>query len=262
MPSFHFHSVLLTVSRPLHVLALLLLHLLLLFLPFLFLLLPPSSLSTFLQIKFWDADKFQLITTIKAHFAEIWCLAMSPRGDILASGSHDRSVRIWRRTEEHIYLEEERQKELDDLLDANEQEAAPAAGESVLAGEDSAAVAKQTKQVLDAADRITEALDLCAQFPEKPTAIQAAMLLGLSPNAYFRQAVKQIRSSELEPALMQLSFDYVLALLERIDKIMAESLTAEAELLSRIVLFVVKIHHGRLTTTGSALPLLRSLRSR
>ena len=49
-------------------------------------------------------------------------------GDTLVvSGSHDRAARIWLRTEEHIYLEEERQKELDELL---EDAAAPAPGEA------------------------------------------------------------------------------------------------------------------------------------
>ena len=47
-------------------------------------------------------------------------MAISKSGDMLVSGSHDRSVRVWTRTEEHVYIEEERQKELDLLLDAPE----------------------------------------------------------------------------------------------------------------------------------------------
>jgi len=34
-------------------------------------------------------------------------------------------VRVWTRTEEHVYIEEERQKELDLLLDAPENTAGP-----------------------------------------------------------------------------------------------------------------------------------------
>jgi len=43
-------------------------------------------------IKMWDADKFVQITTIRAHYAEIWCMAISKSGDTLVTGSHDRSV--------------------------------------------------------------------------------------------------------------------------------------------------------------------------
>jgi hypothetical protein len=39
---------------------------------------------------------------------------------------------------------------------------------------------------------------------------QAAMLLNLTPNLYFRQALRKIRAHELDAALVQLPFDYVL----------------------------------------------------
>jgi U3 small nucleolar RNA-associated protein 12 len=209
------------------------------------------------KIKMWDADKFQLITTIKAHHSEVWCLAMSKSGDMLVSGSHDRSARIWNRTEEHIYLEEERQKELDELL-----EDAPAPGEQAMEiGDESAAVTKQTKTVMDAADKLMEALDLCAQHPAEPTMIQAAMLLNLTPNLYFRKVLRDIRAHELDAALVQLPFDFVLALLERIDKCMEDSAELDVELLTRAAVFVTRLHHGRLATSAEAKPLLRSLRA-
>jgi len=178
------------------------------------------------KIRMWDADKFKVITTIRAHHSEVWCLAISRSGDLLVSGSHDRSARIWTRSEEHIYLEEERQKELDELL-----EDAPAAGEAVTGADDeSGAVTKQTKTVMDAADKIMEALDLCVQYPENPTVIQMAMLLNLTPNNYFRKVLRDIRASELDAALVQLPFDFVLSLLARIEKCMADGAELDVEL--------------------------------
>jgi len=56
-------------------------------------------------VKYWDADKFEHLLTLEGHHAEIWCLAISNRGDFLVTGSHDRSMRRWDRSEEPFFLE-------------------------------------------------------------------------------------------------------------------------------------------------------------
>jgi len=186
-------------------------------------------------------------------------MAMSKSGDMLVSGSHDRAARIWNRTEEHIYLEEERQKELDELLEDSQ---APAPGEAAMAADDeSGAVTKQTKSVLDAADKLMEALDLCAQYPAEPSMIQAAMLLNLTPNLYFRKVLRDIRAHELDAALVQLPFDFVLALLVRIDVCLLETSELDVELLTRTAVYVTRLHHGRLAVSQEAMPVLRRLRT-
>lgn len=56
-------------------------------------------------VKYWDADKSELLLTLEGHHAEVWCLAMSNRGDFIVTGSHDRSIRRWDRTEEPFFIE-------------------------------------------------------------------------------------------------------------------------------------------------------------
>lgn len=56
-------------------------------------------------VKYWDADKFELLLTLEGHHAEVWCLAMSNRGDFIVTGSHDRSIRRWDRTDEPFFIE-------------------------------------------------------------------------------------------------------------------------------------------------------------
>lgn len=56
-------------------------------------------------VKYWDADKFELLLTLEGHHSEVWCLAVSNRGDFLVTGSHDRSIRRWDRTEEPFFIE-------------------------------------------------------------------------------------------------------------------------------------------------------------
>ncbi|KAJ0008411.1 hypothetical protein Pint_30741 [Pistacia integerrima] len=55
-------------------------------------------------VKYWDADKFELLLTLEGHHADVWCLAISNSGDYIVTGSHDRSIRHWDRTEEPISL--------------------------------------------------------------------------------------------------------------------------------------------------------------
>ena len=81
----------------------------------------------------------------------------------------------------------------------------------------------------------------------------------MTPDAFFRHTLRKVRSNQLEPALMQLPFDYVTALLTRLES--AGKGGADAELMARAALVVVRLHHSRLSTTAAALPLLRSLRA-
>lgn len=68
-------------------------------------------------VKYWDGDRFEQILTLEAHKSEVWALAVAPSGAFLVSGGHDRSLRIWRRTEEQVFLEEEREKEFDAVVE-------------------------------------------------------------------------------------------------------------------------------------------------
>lgn len=56
-------------------------------------------------VKYWDGDKFELLLTLRGHHAEIWCLSISNHGDFLVTGSHDRSIHRWDRTEEPFFIE-------------------------------------------------------------------------------------------------------------------------------------------------------------
>lgn len=51
-------------------------------------------------------------------FFKVWALEVSADGSFVLSGGHDRSLRVWRRTDEMVFLEEEREKELEGLFEA------------------------------------------------------------------------------------------------------------------------------------------------
>ncbi|RVX11757.1 WD repeat-containing protein 3 [Vitis vinifera] len=113
--------------------------------------------------KYWDADKFELLLTLEGHHAEVWCLSISNRGDFIVSGSHDRSIHRWDRTEEPFFIEEEKEKRLEQMFESDldnafenryaPKEELPEEGAVALAG-------KKTKETLSATDSIIDALDI------------------------------------------------------------------------------------------------------
>ncbi|KAF2869335.1 hypothetical protein BDV95DRAFT_596353 [Massariosphaeria phaeospora] len=112
-------------------------------------------------IKSWDGDKFEQIQRFKGHHGEIWAMTVARTGDFVVTASHDKSIRVWSKTDEPIFLEEERERELEEMYENNlatSLEDDP----NQLNGDASEAVAasKQTIGTLTAGERIQEALDV------------------------------------------------------------------------------------------------------
>lgn len=85
-------------------------------------------------LKYWDGDRFVGITEAPPlHKGEVWALAVAPDGSFVATGSHDRSVRLWSRSEEQVFLEEEREAALERAIDRHTRDPD---GEDVLAAGD------------------------------------------------------------------------------------------------------------------------------
>jgi U3 small nucleolar RNA-associated protein 12 len=124
-------------------------------------------------LKTWDATKFEHIQRLRGHHGEIWALAVSRTGEFVVTASHDKSVRIWRQSDEPLFLEEERERELEETYDRNlttslekdqsdEYAVLDANGQN---GDATAVVSasKQTPATLTAGEKITEALALATE---------------------------------------------------------------------------------------------------
>ncbi|KAH7123859.1 hypothetical protein B0J11DRAFT_530080 [Dendryphion nanum] len=114
-------------------------------------------------IKSWDGDKFEQIQKFKGHHGEIWAMTVARTGDFIVTASHDKSIRIWTKSDEPIFLEEERERELEELYEANlanslEDEDQLLTGNQQPA--EAVAASKQTITTLTAGERIAEALEL------------------------------------------------------------------------------------------------------
>ena len=73
----------------------------------------------------------QTLFSLQGHHGEIWALAVSPNGRFVTSASHDKSVRVWERSDEPLVLGEEQEME----REAQEEEAAEGGEQAVIAGE-------------------------------------------------------------------------------------------------------------------------------
>ena len=113
------------------------------------------------MVKQWDGDRFDHIMTLEGHQAEVSGCAVSANGTFMVSCSHDRSIRIWERTQELLNLGEEREieREADQERVEAEEEAAVARAKKAK-GDDADLPGKRSADTLKAADRVLEAMEL------------------------------------------------------------------------------------------------------
>jgi len=130
-------------------------------------------------LKYWDADTFEQILTLEGHHQEIWGLAVTKQGDTVFTSSTDRSIRSWIQTEDQVFLEEEKERELEKMfeestikeknLETQPQKIGDTADHGLEGDIESELVVKgrATKETLYAGERIIEALDLAKHEEEQ-----------------------------------------------------------------------------------------------
>ena len=226
-------------------------------------------------IKYWDGDKFEQIQKLDGHHGEIWALTVSRTGEFLASASHDKSIRVWNQTDEQIFLEEEREKELEDLYESTlttsleqEEDTGEEKWEAVAAG-------KQTVETLMAGEKIAEALEVGMEDLAVMNEYHQAKLTQpnlalpqrdpiflaynhISAEAHLLNVVQKIKAAALQDALLVLPFDKVVSLFTFL-RIWAQR-QWNMPLTCRILFFMLKTHHKQLVASKSLRPLLDEIR--
>jgi len=234
-------------------------------------------------IKYWDADKFQQIMKLEGHYGEVWSLAMSLSGTFLVSASHDRSIIVWNQTEHQLFLEEERESEMEALFEKSLENPLE---KGLQLEVESSATHKKTLTTIKAGERILDALDLLEQEEKKlkiyqmelaeaeelkktspelfkedemdiPPPEPNLLMFGKSPHHYLLSVLMGIGSNQLEDALLVLPFSLVLPLFSYLDILLANH--EAVELCSRCLFFLLKIHQSQIVTNKSASHTLQSL---
>jgi len=226
-------------------------------------------------IKYWDGDKFEQIQRLHGHHGEIWALAVSRTGDFLISASHDKSIRLWQQTDEQIFLEEEREKELEEMY---EKTLTTSLEQEDREGEDKSeavAAGKQTGETLMAGERIVEALELSSEDLELMSRYRAqkAQQPSLAPpqrNLVFMaynyisaeehvlSVLQKIKAAALQDALLVLPFERIPALFIFL-RIWAER-QMDMTLTCRVLFFMLKTHHRQIVASKTMRPMLDDIR--
>lgn len=239
------------------------------------------------MVKYWDGDKFENIQTLQGHHDEISALAVSHDGQLLISGSHDKSIRVWIKTDEPLFLEEEREKELERLYSLEESEKLDISiNRSRKQGEEAGdeeveAVSKQTTETLMAGEKIIEALlladadlDLTNRFnaaklnmdPDKaeklaPPARNPILVAydNISASAYVLKVIQRIPRAALEDALLVLPFAQVTMMLTHINYWAKKG--CSTSLVCRILSFLIRTHETQITVTASLKSMIDSIKT-
>ncbi|CAM9131662.1 unnamed protein product, partial [Phaeothamnion confervicola] len=248
-------------------------------------------------VKYWDADRFSLILELRAHQAEVWALAVATSGSFVVSGGHDRSLRMWERTDEMLFLEEERERRLEDLFEA-ELDADPRGQPPGLAGVaggvgadgggapapdgmptaevtgESALATRRSIESVKAGERLMEALELAGVEAKaqrrgrrrqrgQPAAAAYRpnpLLLGLTPLRYVLRTLQGIRAAELEQTLLVLPIVLVETLADFLGQLLAAGL--EVELSARCAVFLLRTHQAQIVANRAMSGVLDVLRRR
>ncbi|KAF8543894.1 hypothetical protein BDD12DRAFT_773091 [Trichophaea hybrida] len=223
-------------------------------------------------IKYWDGDKFENIMKLEGHFGEVLALAVGKTSDTIVTASHDKSIRVWEQIDEPIFLEEEREKELEELYESTLTTSLEGEeGE----GDEATSAGKQTMETLMAGEKIMEALEIgindLAMMKEyhatkesrpnlapPPRNAQYIALGGISAEKYLLDVVQRIKAASLQDALLVLPFNKAVDMLTFLD------IWAEREwnisLTCRILFFILKTHHKQIVASKTMRNMLDSVR--
>lgn len=234
-------------------------------------------------IKYWDGDKFEQIQRLDGHFGEIWAFAVSHSGSFVVSASHDKSIRVWDETDEQVFLEEEREREMEQLYESTlttslERDADPEdAGADGQPG-DVGMASKQTTETLMAGERIAEALELgmadlvVLQEWEEARRRQPGVALAppqrhivftamgnLSAEDHVMRVLQRIPAAALHDALLVLPFAQVPALFTFLSLFARKAMNVP--LTCRVLFFMLKTHHRQIVASRTMRTTMDGLRA-
>lgn len=216
------------------------------------------------MIKYWDGDKFEQIQRLDGHHGEIWALAVSKTGAFLVSASHDKSIRVWEQTDEPIFLEEEKERELEELYESTL--TTSLGQEQIEDGEDGevGAPGKQTVETLMAGEKIMEALQIgiadhelmtewviakaaqpnIAPPPRNPLFLA---LGGISAEAHVMNVLQRVKAAALQDALLVLPFAALPMMFTFLNIFASQSMNIP--LTCRILFFMLRTHHRQIVAS-------------
>lgn len=246
------------------------------------------------KLKYWDGDRFQCIQTMTGHHGDVSSLAVGSKGTIVVSAGIDRSIRLWERTEEPLFLEEERERELEEMyqngnnVERNDDDKAfgsLAEGNEATteeqAGNEVEGVHKSTKETLMAGEKLMEAIEVADADleafegykkskqtsgldlapPARHPLLSHAFETGedVDAHAYVLKVATKILPAQLDDALLVLPFEFVISLIKYLDYWASKEWNIP--LVAKILFFLLRNYHLQIVANRVMRSRLINLRS-
>lgn len=212
---------------------------------------------------------------------------MSPDASFCVSVGQDRTLRMWSRSDDLVFVEEERERALEAKADAAA--ASSSGGVQMIGGmeahEGELVASKPSLESVRGGELLMEALDLAeaelALMKEAEERARALgidvgvsdgkhgggknknkgnpLLLGLHPHAFMIRSLRSIKAPELEQALLVLPFHYVTRLIAMLLQLAKKGL--DLELCCRSAVFLLRCHFQQITAARALLPEVAELQA-
>lgn len=204
------------------------------------------------KVKQWDADTYDNIITLNGHAGECWGVCVGSGGLHAASCGADRALRLYARTDEPLVLG-----------DTDEQDEGLATGEQHAPVPGLPGLNMPTKKTIGAekaADSIMECLSVGAEYKRELAEargqyVQPPLLMAAynctTPEHFFVETLKRIRSSDLEEALLLIPFSVSCDIIKMLPKLLDRG--DHTELFCRLAVFLLKIHHAPIVANQALL---------
>ncbi|KAJ2508377.1 beta transducin [Coemansia sp. RSA 2052] len=224
----------------------------------------------------WNGDNFQRIQRLDACHGDVWALAVAKHGNFVVASSQDRSIRVWEKTDEQLFVEEERERELEEMYDRGLEESLDRP-EQPDDAEEAQRAGKPTMDTLKAGERIIDALDVAdeerrkrAAYEDQRRRMPQRSLAAPEPSpilqferiaaeAYVLRTVERVRPADLDDALLALPFAHVLSLLAYVDHWARKEWNTA--LTCRVLFFLLRTHQNQIVATRSMRAQLASIRA-
>jgi len=228
-------------------------------------------------IRYWDGDRFDSILVLHGHFAEVNSISVSKTGAFVLSAGMDRQVRVWERTKDMVFVEEEKERELERMLDqvdgskGEEKLSMAVVGGGNEDDEDdnntqpqSAAAVRRNVLSVSSGDRIMEAVELADAETKEMTVGKSKntspnpFLLGMDPPMYILWVLRTIKSEQLEQSLLILPLSHMERLMYYLIVLLRKG--TGVEICSKVAVFLVTTHQNQIIATQTLAVPLRELR--
>jgi U3 small nucleolar RNA-associated protein 12 len=229
-------------------------------------------------LKMWDCDAFKNVQRLYSHIGEIYAIDVSPNGSYVVTGGRDKGIRIWHRTKESIYLSQEEEKRLEQVLEADNAEkndrTVTALRGSIFGGAVIDTPGRITAESISNSDNLADAISganmvkLTLEDSTKFDNYKDNELFRntkaiieqkrLTPQAYVLERLKTINRTDIDVIMQSLPFSMITTLILFAKQWLEEG--KEVELTVRVIVSLIKFHERQLEASDNVKELFTEIR--